>query len=354
MRNKLLFWFTVAAVIIVTAWRTFVLPTAAGDGVALTHVNYPLLALMAVVTVTALLLGRDKRGYGKPAESSRWLLAGGALFGAVLTADSLYAVVRFIWQDRTPAPFYTVISTADHMLLSVSMLAGLLGGLFMTVWFSGLLRSPSRPFNRKSRMTLLGGGWLTGVLMILMFFKAYQVDVRALDTAGAAAGGMQRVRVVLPLLLAAAAGIALIVSSHRAARRHTFSEKWMWLLLPLWAFARLARYNVVYAASVDISPAVYELFLYGLIMLFLLECARGFSGVQKPSAYLRGLAAATAVLCVAASASRLLLFFLGERTAMLYCPIPSVIEAALGLFAGTVAWGFPSAVTENVARHFDA
>ncbi len=351
MRNKLLFWFMIAAAVIVTAWRTFVLPATVGNGTALTHVNYPLLFLMATVTVTALLLGREKRGYGEASSAPRTVLFGGVLFGAVLSASSLWDIVRFIGQNKTPAPFDAVVSAADRMLLLVSMLAGLLGGLFLTVWFLGLLRSPSRPFNRKSRMTLLVGGWVTGVLTVLMFFKAYQIGTQALDAAGASASSMQRVIVTLPFLAAVAAGIALIVSSRRAARRHTFSEKWLWLLLPLWAFCRLARYNVVYAASVDISPAVYELFLYGLIMLFLLECARAFAGVQKPVSCLRGLAAATAILCAAASISRFALLLMGEWSAVAYCPIPSVIEAALALFAGTVAWGMPAHVSTDVPRH---
>ncbi len=346
MRNKRLLWFTVAAAVIVTAWRTLALPAAVGNGVSLTHVNYPLLLLMAAVTAAALLLGREKHGYGEVSAAPRAVLLGGALFGTVLSASSLWDIVRFIWKDKPPAPFETVVSAADRALLSVSMLAGLLGGLFLAVWFFGLLRSPFRPFNRQSRAALLAGGWVTGVLTVLLFFKAYQIAGRALDAAGASAGAMQRVNVTLPLLLAVAAGVALVVSSHRAARRHTFSEKWLWLLLPLWAFCRLARYNVVYAASVDISPAVYELFLYGVMMLFLLECARAFTGVQKPAARFKGLAAATAALCAAASVSRFVLFLMGEWAAVAYCPIPSATEAALALFAATVAWGMPVRTAE--------
>lgn len=350
MSKKMLFGFMIVATGIVTAWRTIALPLAVGDGVSLTHVDYPLLLLMAVVTVTALLIGREKGGFAPYTESPRSLLFGGAAFGVLLAAASLWDIVCFIWRDKTPPPSDVTVSTADRLLLSVSMLAGLLGGLFLAVWFIGLLRSPSRPFNHKSRTALLCSGWATGVLLILLFFRAYQEDARALDAVGASAEGMQRVTITLPLIVALAVGITLIAMSSRAARRHTFSEKWLWLLLPLWAFTRLARYNVVYAASVDISPAVYEFFLYGLILLFLMECARWFSGVQKPSAFLCGLATATAVLCVAASLSRLVLFLLGERAAVMYCAIPSVVEAALGLFAGAVAMG----VRGVAPRHFES
>jgi len=349
MSKKTLFWFMIVAAAIVTAWRTFVLPSVVGNGVSLTHVDYPLLLLMVVVAATALLLGREKGGYASYTESSRSVLVGGAIFGLVLAASSLWDIVCFMWQGQTPPPCDAVVSAADRVLLTVSMLAGFLGGLFLAVWFIGLLRSPSRPFNRKSRTALLCSGCFTAVLLILLFFLAYQEEARALDAAGAAAEGAQRVTVILPLMLALAAGIALIVTSARAARRHTFSEKWMWLLLPLWAFARLARYNVVYAASVDISPAVYEFLLYALVLLFLMECARWFSGVQKPSG-LRGLAAATAVLCAAASVSRFVLFLLGEHAAVMYCSIPSVTEAALGIFAGAVAMGI-GGVTP---RHFES
>lgn len=354
MRNKLLLGFTVVATVLVTVWRTLVLPATVGNGTTLTHVNYPLLLLMAAVTVVALLLGREKQGYGEATLAPRALLLGGGVFGVVLLVSSLWDVVKLVWRNETPAPLDTAVSTADRMLLSVSMLAGLLGGLFLAVWFFSLLHSPSRPFNRNGRTVLLVGSWVTAVLMVLMFFKMYQIADRALDVAGASVGAMQRVSVTLPLIGAVVASVVLMVCSHRAARRHTFSEKWLWLLLPLWAFCRLARYNVVYAASVDISPAVYELLLYGLILLFLLECARAFTGVQKPSACLRGLAAATAVLAAAACVSRFVLFLSGELSAVAYCPIPSVTEAALALFAAAVAWGMPAPALADVPCHLES
>ena len=354
MRNKFFLWFTVVATAIVTTWRTLALPSTVGNGTALTHVNYPLLLLMAAVLVAALLTGREKQGYGEVTAAPRILLLGGAVFGAALTASSLWDVVQFVWKGNAPAPLDAVVSAADRVLLSVSMLAGLLGGLFLATWFFGLFRSPVHPFDRNARVVLLVGAWVTSALAVLMFFKEYQIAVRSLDAAGAAAGGMQRVSAAMPLVLAVVAAVALVAASHRAARRHTFSEKWLWLLLPLWAFCRLARYNVVYAASVDISPAVYELFLYGIIMLFLLECARAFTSVQAPAARFRGLAAATAVLAAAASVSRFVLFLMGERAAVAYCSIPSVVEFALALFAAAVAWGMPIALPVCDPRHFES
>ena len=130
--------------------------------------------------------------------------------------------------------------------------------------------------------------------------------------------------------------------------RLPFSEGWLWLLLPLWGAARLARYNMVYASLVDISPALYELLLYGVMTLFLYEAARFFSNVDAPSRYFRGLAAATAALCLAASLSRGVLFLLGEQVAVAYCAIPSVIEAALGAFATVLA----ITMKEQTGRHY--
>ncbi len=345
MRNKLFGLSMLAATVLVTVWRVLTLPAVVGDGTALTHVNYPLLILMAVVTAVLLVLGRAKHDYTREALQSRVLAVGGALFGAVLTAGSLGDIVRFMWKGTAPAPLAALVSTADRWLLLVSMLTGLFGGLFLTVWFLGLYFSPSRPFRWWGRRTLAIGGIVTGVLTFLLFFKGYQTDTRALDAAGVAAGSMQRVSIMFPMIAALVAGVAIGIACVRAAQRHSFSQKWLWLLLPLWAFARLARYNVVFASSVDISPAVYEFFLYAVILLFLLETAKCLSGAQTPSRLLRGMAAATAVLCVAASVSRGILFVMGQAAAVAYCAIPTGVEAALGVFAAAVAL----TLTEDVA-----
>ncbi len=337
MHNKLYLWFMFAATAVVTAWRTIALPSVAGNGVVLTQVHYPLLMLMAAVTVLSLLLARRHRA--PTAHVSGFSQLVGAAFGVVLAAVSAWDIVRFIWHNEVPAPLDVTVSAADRVLLLVSMLAGFYGGLFLAVWFIRKYMSPNHPFNRASRKALLYGGWVTSALLVMLSFKAFQESVRTLDANGVSAVGMQRVTVVLPLLIAVAVSVALAVVCKRAAKHHTFSEKWLWLLLPLWALARLARYNVVYASSVDISSAVYEFFLYALAALFLLESARFFSDMKNNPGYLCGLAAATAVVCVSACVSRLLLFALGAHAAVMYCPIPSVIEAALGLYAAAVATG---------------
>lgn len=344
MRNKLLCWSMLAATVLVTVWRTLTLPAVARDGIALTRVSYPLLVLMAVVTAALLLIGRTGGEYTAPASRSRLLTIGGTLFGAVLCASSLWELVRFVCCGLMPAPQAATVNSVDRVLLAVSMLAGVLGGLFLAVWFVGLYRAPESSFTAWGRRILAVGGTLTGALTVLLFVKGYQTDTRAPVVA---AGGMQRLTVLMPMLAAVVAGVALIVVCIRAAQNGTLSAKWFWLLLPLWAFARLARYNVVYAASVDISPAVYEFFLYALILLFLLEAAKHLSGAEKPSPRLRGMAAATAVLCVSASLSRLVLFLLGSAAAVAYCPIPTGIEAALGLFAAALT----VVLDENKPRH---
>ena len=343
MRNKLLGLSMVAATVLVTVFRVLVLPAAAGNGVALTHVNYPLLIVMAVVTAALLVLGRASQDYASHTRYNPKLAIGGALFGAVLALSSLWDIVRFMWKGIAPAPFAQSVSAADRTLLSISLLSGFLGGVFLVVWFAGLFFSPERPFRRWGRRALAAGGVTTGVLMFLLFFKGYQMDMQAAQ----AAFGARQLAVMLPMLVAVAGAVGLSISSVRAAQQRAFSEKWLWLLLPLWAFARLARYNVVFASTVDISPAVYEFFLYALILLFLLETAKCLSRAEKPTRLLRGLAAATAVLAVAATVSRLVLFLMGQTIAVAYCSIPSVTEAALGGFAAVMALTLAERVTSH-------
>ena len=343
MRNKLLGLSMAAATVLVTVWRVLALPATAGNGTALTHVNYPLLIVMAVVTAVLLVLGRASQDYTSQTRRNRALTVSGAVFGAVLALTSLWDIVQFMWKGIAPAPFERLVSAADRMLLSVSLISGFFGGLFLAVWFAGLFLSPDRPFRWWGRRILAAGGVMTGALTFLLFFNGYQLDMRSSDVLGAS----RQLTVMLPMLVAVVAAAALCLTSVRAAQRHTFSEKWLWLLLPLWAFARLARYNVVFASTVDISPAVYEFFLYALILLFLLETAKCFSRAEKPTRLLRGLAAATAVLAVSAGVSRLVLFFMGQTMAVAYCSIPSVTEAALGAFAAVTAL----TLAERVASH---
>ncbi len=343
MRNKLLGLAMLVGTVLVTVWRVLALPATVGNGNALTHINYPLLIAMAVVAAVLFLLGRAKQDYTAPAHENRVLSASGAAFGAVLTVSSLWDIVRFMWKGVAPAPFAQLVSAADRVLLSVSMVSGFFGGLFLTVWFMGLFFSPDHPFRWWGRRILAVGGVLTGVIIILLFFKGYQTDMNTL----AATGGTQHMVLILTLALAMVCGIAIGISSVRAAQYHAFSEEWLWLLLPLWAFARLARYNVVFASSVDISPAVYEFFLYAWILLFLLETAKYMSGAEKTAHHLRGLAVATATLSLAASVSRLVFLVVGQTAALAYCSIPSVVEAALGMFAAVLTM----TLSERVPRH---
>ena len=209
MYNKLYLWFVPVATAVLTAWRTVALPMVAGNGAALTHVNYPLLALMVAVTLVALLFARRHRAAYACVGGAANLL--GAAFGAVLSAASMWDIVRFVWRNKAPAPLDITISAADRVLLLVSMSAGFFGGLFLAVWFIRKYRSPNHPFNRFSRKVLLCGGLATSLLLVLLSYKAFQESVRALDANGVSAVGMQRVTVTLPLLAAVAVSIVLAV-----------------------------------------------------------------------------------------------------------------------------------------------
>jgi hypothetical protein len=139
------------------------------------------------------------------------------------------------------------------------------------------------------------------------------------------------------MLIGVVIGAVLVAAFVLWLKKGTVSTGWLWLTPVLWAFARLARYNVVYATSVDIAPAVYEFFLYAVALLFLLATAQYMTGVQKPTKWLRPLAASTAVLAFSAALSRLALALWGQRMAVAYAPIPGAAEVGLGIFALALA-----------------
>lgn len=338
MQNKRLLCFAALFALLLTVCRVMLLPRAAGDGTGLTHISWPLLLAMAVTVGVLFLLGRAGAPYRPPmGDGTRVTALGGMAFGAILLIASAGDLLSWVKRGVLPPPRELPVNDIDLFMFLLSSLAGLCGGAFLLFQFARwLLRWPDAPFSRRAALPVAAGGVLCGVVTIA-------------------------VAVLTPLnnrlftLLLLVGGALMIAFSIVWFLRGVFATGWFWLLPVVWGCARLVRYNVVYAMSVDISPAVYEYVLYAVAVAFLLSLARYVAGVGTPTRHLRGLSASTAALALAASLSRVVLAASGKSVAAAYCPIPHAVELMLGFFALAVvpmltaeneAWGYPS------ARHY--
>lgn len=349
MKGKRLVLTTVILTAVLAAWRTLLLPTVVGDGRALTSVSYPLAGLMAVTVALLLLFGREKNGYavlyGRPAQT---VAMAGVVFGGALTAVSLYDTVRWLKDGLPPAPVSASPNVAEQAALLISLLCGIVGGVFLMAYFAAYKTGVYAGFSDKAAAAVAGVGVAGGVALaavgvIWAYRQGQQTGTARYTTGGVSSGGR-----LLITLAAVVAGVALVAAFGRWYIGQARSCGWLWLLPVVWLFARLVRYDIAYAMQADIAPAAYELVLYGVAFLWLLSLARHMAGVQKPTGCLRGLSAATAALSLAAIAATLVLTVLGKSDAAAYCPLPNVADAFMGLFALTCAGCLRG---ETPARH---
>lgn len=350
MQSKLLLWATGILTVAVTAGRVLLLPVAAGDGVGLTTVNYPLLLVMAAAVVVLLWLGRGGKDETFGAFSggdAATVAATGGLFGLLLLGTAAWDAFQWVVNGSAPAPSETIRNAADRLALVASLLAGAVAGVFLLALFIGRRKTSATSSLPPVAAAIVGVvGMLAGVTVVLLAIAEWrQTTVLLLNDAG-------RRSALLGLVLKVGIGLVLTVAFFNWLRRGDHHTGWLWLVVVVWLFARVVRYDVTYATAVDIAPAVYEFLTYGVSLVFLLAAAQYFAGVLKPSRWLRGLAASTAALTLGAVLSRLVLTMLGQSLAVAYCPLPGVVDVGLGLFALAVV-SVPSAAAEPAAETID-
>lgn len=330
MQGKRLLWITLVLTIVVTAARALLLPATAGDGMGLTTVNYPLLLVLVAVAAVLLLLGGTKRGTTFDAVDNapaRALAAAGVLFGMLLLGTSTWDAFNWAVGGTLPPPDELIRNNAERLALVATLLSGVVGGVFLIGQFAARRVTPKEPMTPIAAWVSGTVGALAGVTVVVLAVMNWR------ETTAQTLPDPLRRRALLTMVVLAAIGVALTVAFIRWLLRGNHTTGGLWLLTVVWLFARMARYDVAYATSVNVAPAVYDFLTYGVSLLFLLAAAQYFSGVLKPSRRLRGLAAATAALTLGAVLSRLVLWAMGEGIALAYCPLPSAVDVGLGLFA---------------------
>ena len=334
MHNKRLLWTIGILTALLTLWRTILMPVIAGNGVALTHISFPLLGAMAAAVAVLFWLGRTRTPYAPLDDKGGKVVAGeGILFGTVMLVTSLRDMVVWLTEGFAPVPNANVTTGLERVTLLASLLAGIVGGVFLITLFIGWLKAPYSPLSLSTALPVGIAGVAAGIAVILLTVQHRQEELDRLQAINPLAAQQAGQRLMFGMIIGLVIGALLVAAFVLWLKKRTFETGWLWLTPVLWAFARLARYDVVYATSVDIAPAVYEFFLYGVALLFLLATARYMTGVQKPTRWMRPLAASTAVLAFSAALSRLALALWGQRVAVAYAPIPGAAEMGLGLFA---------------------
>lgn len=329
MRNRILLIGTLVLAAVAAAARVLLLPGAVG-GTGLTQVNYSLLFVLLVAGIVPWLLGRAKKTerFASDAVGHPAVAVTGGLMGLLMLGESLYEAYRLVVRGTAPAPRATVGGGVDVLLLTLSLAAGVVGGVFLIARFVGARGgvhasplAPAAPLGGVAAIVTGAVGALTGLSLAALVVWSRR------DTL--AAGGTSLLGVVLGVAVGAALAVIFVCWMVRGEYR----TGWLWLLPVLWLLARLARYDVCYIQSPDVSPAVYEFLTFAAAVLFLFAAAEYFSGVGKPSRRMQGLAASAATLTLAATSSRFILWVMGETAAVAYCALPNAADAGVGLFA---------------------
>ena len=314
MNNKRLLIAALVLTAALTVCRVLLLPAAMPVGTRRGTVSFPLLGIMAAAVAAALWAGYRRGEYQPLARPGSGRVAVvGLLFGGLLL--SFTAVDAYEWAVKgiLTGPWSELSGGVEQGALIVELASGILAGMFLMVYFVGWKGKPYAPLNKVIALPMTAvGAVVSGGLIYL---------------------GVREETIAAPQILLIALGCCLLVAFLLWQIRGRFPTGWLWLLPPLWVFARLVRYDVHYAMSVDVSAGVYELFVYGVAALFTLSFAKYISGAMKPGRHMRGLACAAAALCLSAFLAR---FFLAGDVSERFS-IPDWSLGMLGVFALTAA-----------------
>lgn len=316
MDNKRLCIAALVLTAALTLCRVLLLPGAVPEGSRMGTVSYPLLGIMAAAVAASLWAGY-RRGEYLPltGAGAGGVAVTGLALGAVMLSFTAVDLYGWLVKGAVPAPFETVANGVEQGVLILSAVSGLLAGMFLLVYFVGWKAGPYGPLNKVIALPLTAVGAAAGIGLIVSALRADKI------------GAAQMVLI--------AVGGGLLAAFVLWQIRGRFSTGWLWLLPPLWVFARLVRYDVHFAMSVDVSAGVYEMFSYGVAALFMLAFAQYMSGAMKPTRHMRGLACAAAALCLSAPLSRLALT--GEAAARFNIPDPPILMVGAFALAATVS-----------------
>lgn len=146
---------------------------------------------------------------------------------------------------------------------------------------------------------------------------------------------------VLMLACGIGGGIVLVrfglqVTTEGGTRRgmHT----WGLLLLVLWAWFRLARYEMSYASAVGLTTVLYDFLMLIAELLFLFKFARFVSGIGKAgTGNLLFYAMSTVVLTLSGTLTRVGLYLTGDAESYQTVAMAGLSDFAVGVFALVLA-----------------
>lgn len=109
----------------------------------------------------------------------------------------------------------------------------------------------------------------------------------------------------------------------------------IWALTPaLWAWLRLARYEMSYISAVDFSQNFFDFMMMIFQLLFFFMLARYISGMgSKPSRLLPAFALCTGLFSLSGSAAQLAVFLNGEKLRYAAGNMASITDFIIGVFA---------------------
>ena len=129
-------WAAILAAVMTVAvltLRIVLMPQLQDPATGLFHLGYPIIALMLVTVAAIFLLGRLPKGETR--QIGGVLLMPTAIFGmlsgSLLLLTSVFDAFIWLFNGKTPPPNATVISPLDAVTLALTLLFGVLGGVFL-------------------------------------------------------------------------------------------------------------------------------------------------------------------------------------------------------------------------------
>ncbi len=116
----------------------------------------------------------------------------------------------------------------------------------------------------------------------------------------------------------------------------------------MWAWCRLAWYEISYASAIGWSEKFYDFLMVIFELLFLFKLARFVSGVGKTTTgEMLFYAMATAMFALSGSLTRVLLYFTGGAEAYLASSLAGLADGGIGVLALAFGWALVQGCREN-------